>query len=117
MALTEFEATVVDGCTTVPQLFLKRAREDADKVAMREKDFGIWNEYTWGDYEARARAEAARCAICGTCAKCRACIDLFGCPAFYVEDGHIRVDPALCSGCGACVSFCPNGAIRPIEQS
>lgn len=47
--------TVIEGCDTVPQLFLKRAAEIPDTVALREKDFGIWNEYTWSDYETAAR--------------------------------------------------------------
>ncbi|MCP3964229.1 MAG: FAD-dependent oxidoreductase, partial [bacterium] len=67
--------------------------------------------------EARARAEAARCETCGQCANCRACLDLFGCPAFYLEDGLIRINTALCNGCGACADFCPNGAIRPVESA
>ncbi len=67
--------------------------------------------------EARARAEAARCETCGQCANCRACLDLFGCPAFYLEDGLIRINTELCNGCGACADFCPNGAIRPVESA
>ncbi len=65
--------------------------------------------------EARARAEAARCETCGHCANCRACLDLFGCPAFYLENGLIRINTELCNGCGACADFCPNGAILPVE--
>ena len=45
----------VAGCTTVSELFWKRATERGDKVAVREKDFGIWNEYTWADYGEQAR--------------------------------------------------------------
>jgi long-chain acyl-CoA synthetase len=40
-------AQVIDGCTTVSELFLKRVADHADKVVIREKDFGIWNEYSW----------------------------------------------------------------------
>ena len=47
--------TVIDGCDTVPSLFRKRVAELGDKVALREKDFGIWNEYTWADYGEQAR--------------------------------------------------------------
>jgi len=65
--------------------------------------------------EAQAQAEAARCMVCGHCANCRACIDLFGCPAFYIEDAQIRIDESLCNGCGVCAQFCPNDAIRPVE--
>jgi len=63
--------------------------------------------------EASARREAERCAACGLCGNCSACIDLFGCPAFFLEGGEIRIDPTLCNGCGVCAAFCPNGAIRP----
>jgi len=46
---------VVHGCTTISKLFLKRVEELPDKVALREKDFGIWNEYTWREYGEYAR--------------------------------------------------------------
>ena len=45
----------IDGCATVPQLFWKRVADWGPKVALREKDFGIWNEYTWADYGEQAR--------------------------------------------------------------
>lgn len=36
---------------TIPQLFSRRCREHgSNKVAMREKAFGIWKPYTWQDY-------------------------------------------------------------------
>ncbi|MYE81870.1 MAG: long-chain fatty acid--CoA ligase, partial [Gammaproteobacteria bacterium] len=47
--------TSVAGCSTIPELFWKRVTERGDKVAIREKDFGIWNEYTWADYGEQAR--------------------------------------------------------------
>ena len=33
--------TVIDGCSTLPALFLKRVQEHPGTVALREKDFGI----------------------------------------------------------------------------
>lgn len=45
---------LVDGCDTLPKLFLKKAAERGDKIAMREKDFGIWQTYSWSDYRDRA---------------------------------------------------------------
>lgn len=45
----------IDGCDTVPQLFVKRIQDHGDKVALREKDFGIWNEYRWRDWGDRSR--------------------------------------------------------------
>ena len=44
------ELTSVDGFETLPTLFLSRVQEHADDVVIREKDLGIWNEYTWADY-------------------------------------------------------------------
>lgn len=43
-----------DGCDTLPKLFLKKSRERGSKIAMREKDFGIWQSYSWDDYRERA---------------------------------------------------------------
>ena len=45
----------VDGCNTISRLFWKRVNEEGDRVAIREKDFGIWNEYSWTDYGEQAR--------------------------------------------------------------
>ncbi len=46
---------IIDGCDTLPRLFWKRVADWADRVALREKDFGIWNEYTWAEYGEQAR--------------------------------------------------------------
>ena len=36
---------------TIPKLFCERTRRfGRDKVAMREKEFGIWKPITWEDY-------------------------------------------------------------------
>ena len=48
-------ATVtIEGCDTLPKLFLKKSAERGDRIAMREKDFGIWQSYSWSDYRAYA---------------------------------------------------------------
>lgn len=46
---------VIGGCETVSRLFWKRVTEIPDKVVIREKDFGIWNEYGWRDFGQQAR--------------------------------------------------------------
>ena len=43
---------------TIPQLLRWRVNETGDKVALREKDFGYWNNYTWKDYYKRVREVA-----------------------------------------------------------
>ena len=56
--------STVEGCTTLPQLFRKRCTELSDQIAMREKDFGIWNSYSWTDYyEAAQQLGAAMMAL------------------------------------------------------
>ena len=37
------------GVTTVASLARDWARRSPRQVAMREKDFGIWQEYTWAE--------------------------------------------------------------------
>lgn len=39
---------------TLPQMLRARASRTPDAVAIRQKDFGIWNPYTWNDYWQRA---------------------------------------------------------------
>ena len=43
-------SAVIDDHDTMPGLFWFRVKELNDKVVIREKDFGIWNEYTWADW-------------------------------------------------------------------
>ena len=44
-----------DGCDTLAKLFRQRCIELGQKVALREKDLGIWLSYTWADYFEHAR--------------------------------------------------------------
>src|SRR2546423_6493951 len=46
----------LDGHSTVPALFWHRVTTKPDKIAMREKDRGIWKAYTWGQYGEAAKA-------------------------------------------------------------
>ena len=43
---------------TIPQLLRCRVGETGDKVALREKDFGYWNTYTWKQYYDHVRKVA-----------------------------------------------------------
>ena len=45
----------IEGCDTVSALFLKRAAEDCERIAVREKDLGVWHPVTWGEYGDIAR--------------------------------------------------------------
>ncbi len=41
---------------TLPGLLARRAQEHPDEIALREKEFGIWQEITWAGYLARVRS-------------------------------------------------------------
>jgi long-chain acyl-CoA synthetase len=40
---------------TYPKLLRLNAREYGNEIALREKDFGLWREFTWNDYHARVK--------------------------------------------------------------
>jgi long-chain acyl-CoA synthetase len=46
---------LIHGQDTLPTLFRHVVRERGDRVAMREKDLGIWRAITWREYGTRAR--------------------------------------------------------------
>jgi len=48
-----------DGADTLAKLFRDRVGRWRDRVAMREKKFGIWQAFTWNDYDQHARNVAA----------------------------------------------------------
>ncbi len=41
---------------TIPKVFVQAAHRYADRVAMREKEFGIWRSITWREYLERVKA-------------------------------------------------------------
>ncbi len=43
---------------TLPGLLARRAEEHPDRIALREKEFGIWQEITWAGFLARVRSFA-----------------------------------------------------------
>ena len=53
MAMSEKSAPSVE--ESIPRLFQRKVDELSDKVVIREKDFGIWNEYTWSDWGEQAQ--------------------------------------------------------------
>jgi ferredoxin len=42
---------------------------------------------------------------------CNLCIDVCSTAAIRPDGDHIRVEPHLCMGCGACATVCPSGAL------
>jgi long-chain acyl-CoA synthetase len=44
------ETTIPPECTTIPQLFWQQVERWSDNTALREKEYGIWQEITWRQY-------------------------------------------------------------------
>ena len=42
---------------------------------------------------------------------CNQCIDVCSTAAIVADGDHIKVEPHLCMGCGACTTVCPSGAL------
>jgi indolepyruvate ferredoxin oxidoreductase alpha subunit len=47
------------------------------------------------------------------CKNHRDCVNLFACPAFYVEKDRVKINENLCIGCAVCAQVCPEHAILP----
>ena len=47
-----------DAAITIPQLLRRRAQLHGDRLALREKEYGIWNRYSWSHYYETARLVA-----------------------------------------------------------
>ena len=47
------------------------------------------------------------------CKNHRDCVNLFACPAFYVEENRVKINENLCIGCAVCAQVCPEKAIIP----
>ncbi|MBB5349402.1 indolepyruvate ferredoxin oxidoreductase subunit alpha [Desulfoprunum benzoelyticum] len=50
------------------------------------------------------------------CKNHRDCINQLGCPAFFLNEGRVQINPAQCTGCAVCVQVCPENAILPIKE-
>lgn len=49
------------------------------------------------------------------CKNHRNCINELACPAFYIEEDQVKINPALCVGCTLCAQICPEHAILPLK--
>ena len=50
------------------------------------------------------------------CRGCRACMKI-GCPAISMENGRVKIDNTLCTGCGVCGQLCKFGALEGRKES
>ncbi|MBU0699292.1 MAG: indolepyruvate ferredoxin oxidoreductase subunit alpha [Proteobacteria bacterium] len=50
------------------------------------------------------------------CKNHKDCINELACPAFFIQNNRVKIDPALCVGCTVCAQVCPENAILPIKD-
>jgi len=50
------------------------------------------------------------------CKNHRDCINELACPAFFIENEKVRIDPDKCVGCTLCAQICPEHAIVPLKE-
>jgi indolepyruvate ferredoxin oxidoreductase alpha subunit len=51
------------------------------------------------------------------CKNHKDCINYLACPAFYIWNEKVKIDPDLCTGCAVCAQICPENAILPVKAS
>ncbi len=51
------------------------------------------------------------------CKDHRECINQMACPAFYIWDEKVNIDPDMCTGCAVCAQICPENAILPVKET
>ena len=54
--------------------------------------------------------------VSAKCKNHRDCMSYLACPAFYVWNDRIKIDPNLCTGCAVCAQVCPENAILPLKE-
>jgi indolepyruvate ferredoxin oxidoreductase alpha subunit len=50
------------------------------------------------------------------CKDHRDCMNQIACPAFFIWNDRVQIDPDLCTGCAVCAQICPENAILPIRE-
>jgi indolepyruvate ferredoxin oxidoreductase, alpha subunit len=50
------------------------------------------------------------------CKNHKDCINELACPAFFIENEKVKIDPDTCVGCTLCAQICPEHAILPLKD-
>lgn len=75
-----------DTCHNVPQLFLDRVARLGNKIAMRDKEYGVWQPYRWDEYGEKAEAVGLALRKMGLKRGARAGITAEVCPEWLFAD-------------------------------
>ena len=96
--------------------FPPQARAQEERLDAVQRLHGAGEVQLGFDVE-QALAETHRCFSCGTCILCDACVS--SCPDLAlrrVADGY-EVLADYCKGCGLCVKECPTGSMKMVEEA
>jgi long-chain acyl-CoA synthetase len=83
---------------TVPTRFLKAVEKWGDRVALRQKEFGLWHDITWNDYHERVKAVACALIAMGLESGQTAAIVGDNCPEWVYTDLGIQCCGAAATG-------------------
>ncbi|MDM8543945.1 indolepyruvate ferredoxin oxidoreductase subunit alpha [Desulfococcaceae bacterium HSG9] len=54
--------------------------------------------------------------ITDKCKNHKTCINELACPAFFLKNDRVHIEPDLCVGCAVCAQICPENAILPLKN-
>ncbi len=87
-----------DAAITIPQLLRRRAGLHGDRLALREKEHGIWKRYSWSHYYATARLVALGLMSLGIKPGDRVAIAGEDTPEWFYADLSIQMIGAIAVG-------------------
>lgn len=105
----DFSAVPAFGMRQPPQGYWRAPADEAALdaiVAEMRESVGEFDKPKYFSYRENICAHA-RSEITG----CSKCIDICSTQAISADGDHVKVDPHLCMGCGACSTVCPSGAM------
>jgi ferredoxin len=105
----DFSRAPVFAARQPPQGYFRAPRDEAELEAMLAEvrdSVGEFEKPRYFSYRENICAHS-RSQVEG----CRACIDICSTEAISSDGDHVKVDPHLCMGCGACATVCPSGAM------
>ena len=83
---------------TLPRLFLAACQRFGDRVALREKDYGVWQEFTWREYLRHVRLLAQGLAALGLRRGETVCIQSENCLEWLLSDLAVQSNGGVVVG-------------------
>ncbi|MBW1727590.1 MAG: indolepyruvate ferredoxin oxidoreductase subunit alpha [Deltaproteobacteria bacterium] len=113
MVILDNGTTAMTGHQPHPGVDMKKLNIDGyGRVSIEEivRALGVSHVTVIRPYRVKKSVDAVKEAL-------KDCIDELACPAFFIEDHRVNIDPVMCSGCSVCAQICPEHAILPIKDT